>query len=115
MDIIKYIFIVIVLLCVILLWRNNSVFYYKAELNYRCNIICQTYARSRSYRSNYFTNVMLPMWYSIQSISYNKMLFMFWRPLKDEYWLTKEQRDFLNSSLKYNDKQTDRRTKGKHN
>ena len=96
MDIIKVIFIVIASICAILFWRNNFVFYYKAELNHRCRTICQTYVYSRSYRSDYMTNVMLPMWDSIQYISYYKMLFMFWRPLKDEYWLTKEQRDFLN-------------------
>lgn len=88
--------IIFLLLISIAFYRNNSVFYYKAELNHRCNIICQTYARSRSYRSNHLNNVMLPMWDSISKISYCKMLFMFWRPLKDEYWLTKEQKDFLN-------------------
>lgn len=96
MDTIKVIFIVIVLLSIIILWRKDSTFYYKRELNHRCKIICLSYVHSRSYRSGYLTNVMLPMWDSIQNISYYKMVFMFWRPLKDKYWLTKEQRDFLN-------------------
>lgn len=88
--------VILVLFSLIIIWRNNYVLYYRIELNHRCKIICLTYAHSRSYRSSYFENVMLPMWDSIHAVSYYKMVFMFWRPLKDKYWLTKEQRDFLN-------------------
>jgi hypothetical protein len=32
----------------------------------------------------------------LNSLSYNKMLFTFWKPLNYETWLTKEQINFLN-------------------
>lgn len=40
-------------------------------------------------------NKMRKVWISIMDIPYNKMLFSF-KPLKPEYWLNKEQLEFLN-------------------
>lgn len=39
---------------------------------------------------------LLDMWDSISKRFNYKMLFKIWVPLKEKYWLTKEQIDFLN-------------------
>ena len=43
---------------------------------------------------------ILDMWESIteDSLNYKKMLFKFWIPLQEKYWLTDEQIKFLNSN-----------------
>ena len=83
------------------LTRNEEVYKYRCQLIDRSYKVCTSYLESirdvgidkeKRDRMDELRNI----WASITNISYDKMCWMFWKPLKDEYWLTKEQIDFLN-------------------
>lgn len=102
--IINFIFLILLALsgfCCVILFRNEKVCQYRVQLiNRSCNV-CQDYLMSippEEYdkENEEYHNKLRNIWMSIMDISYDKMLWMFWKPLKDEYWLTKEQIDFLN-------------------
>lgn len=81
--------------------RNTKVRDYKIELCDRCCEVCNNYILSIpngcfGVEEEIYLYQLRRLWDSINSISYDKMLFQFWKPLKDEYWLTQEQIDFLN-------------------
>ena len=88
-----------VVISISILIRNNYVFKYRINLNDRGHQVC----------SNYLHNTPLDkidwdyheelekMWDSLlNNHSYDEMVLKLWKPLKDKYWLTKEQIDFLN-------------------
>lgn len=91
--------VVLYLLGICFLIRNGLVFRFKIWLNQRCYEIVNNYLSScestltEDEMKNY--TYLKSIWDSIMNISYAKMLFSF-KPLKPEYWLTKEQQDFLN-------------------
>lgn len=78
-------------------YRNTKVRAYKLELNEKCSKICISNLSNEHYYQ------LEKLWDEIANISYIKMLFQFWKPLKNEYWLTKEQIDFLNLKFKNNE------------
>ena len=84
------------------LYRNEKVCKYQQDLNDRGYQICVNYLHSipsESYDEEACKKheELRKQWHSIVSISYDKMLWQFWKPLKDKYWLTKEQIEFLNT------------------
>ena len=82
-------------------YRNTKVRDYKIELSNRCCKVCNDYVLSipngcfGEEEEKYLFQLRL-LWNTISNISYGEMLYQFWKPLKDEYWLTQEQIDFLN-------------------
>lgn len=106
MDTLFFIFVMLLSLAMlafvlVVLMRNEEVYKYKCQLADRSYKVCKSYLESicdadfDKEKSDYHTKLR-DMWASISNISYDKMLWAFWKPLKDEYWLTKEQIDFLN-------------------
>ena len=81
--------------------RNIQVFKYRRSLSDRCYRICTGYIDSipneeYTLEKQAYTKELNRIWDAILDIPYEKMLFQFWKPLKDRYWLTKEQQKFLN-------------------
>lgn len=72
------------------------------ELNNRGDEICSAYLsallndKELSQKCKEYHENCEKHWNEILEIPYAKMLFMFWIPLKDKYWLTEEQMNFLN-------------------
>ena len=92
------ILIIIIYFCFI---RNIQVFKYRRSLSDRCYKICIGYIDSipneeYTLEKQAYNKELSRIWGAIFDISYEKMLFQFWKPLKDRYWLTKEQQEFLN-------------------
>ena len=80
-------------------YRNTRVYKFKEYLNDKGYSVCNKYLLSipgEEYgpdeQAVYETYHAI--WNSILDISYDKMLYSF-KPLKEEYWLTKEQIKFL--------------------
>lgn len=87
---------------VLFLYRNEKVCEYQQSLNNRGYQICINYLHSipsESYdeEARKKHEELRRQWNSIVNISYDKMLWQFWKPLKDKYWLTKEQIEFLST------------------
>ena len=87
--------------CYVSLIRNDEVYQYRIQLCDRSYNVYTSYLMSipsgeYSKENEEYHDKLRNIWTSIVDISYDKMLWMFWKPLKDEYWLTKEQIDFLN-------------------
>lgn len=85
----------------VMLVRNEKVYRYRTQLANRSYSVCQSYLMSIpsgefSEENKKYHDKLRNIWYSIMDISYDRMVWMFWVPLKDERWLTKEQIDFLN-------------------
>ncbi len=96
------ILLLIAIFSVLSLYRNEKVCKYQQDLNDRGYQICVNYLHSipsESYDKEAMKKheELKEQWLSIVSISYDKMLLQFWKPLKDKYWLTKEQIEFLNT------------------
>lgn len=92
-------FIVILIIILYLLIRNNLVCRFTLQLNEGGYKIVTNYLDSCG---DYLTDDELKnyeylhsIWVSINNISYTRMLFSF-KPLTPKYWLTEEQQDFLN-------------------
>lgn len=94
----------------IAIYRNSKVRDYKIELVHRSCKVCNNYLTSLPARcfneeqEQYYLH-LIKLRNSINDISYEKMLHQFWKPLKDEYWLTQEQIDFLNLKFEPNNTQ----------
>lgn len=101
---IKIIFLIILGVFVLLanyfgFYRNNKVYEFKKYLNNKGYSVCCKYLLSiqdEEYGQDerVIHEIYRAMWDSISDISYYKMLYSF-KPLKEEYWLTKEQIKFL--------------------
>ncbi len=94
------IFISILLFSLYMLYRNDKVFTFKTMLNDKSYKIVTNYLNSipsEDYNSDEREKVihLRDIWFSITDISYHKMMWCFWKPLKEKYWLNKEQIDFL--------------------
>ena len=96
--------VVITLFCVWFFgdYRNNKVYDFRIYLNCKCYDVCMKYLQSLN-NENTITNKMTMkyeeycrIWDAISEISYVRMLFST-KPLKEEYWLTKEQIDFIHT------------------
>lgn len=84
----------LVLICSIC--RNELVYSYLINLNHRCAEACHIYLFSSAYTEAGFIEKK-EMYDSImRRLSYNKLLFSF-KKLKDENLLTKEELAFLNN------------------
>ena len=99
LQISKTICLVIMFLCVYLIQRNDKVYLYNKDLIYRYKSI-QSYINTLSldedmHQREKYENFN-KLWNEICQIPYVKMVLMFWIPLKDKYWLTEEQMNFLN-------------------
>jgi hypothetical protein len=75
--------------------RNYMVHDVVLEWNNRCHYKCVKYIRSEDPKDD-VAEYYQKMWDDISSISYESMLYSF-KPLSMEYWLTKEQIEFLTS------------------
>lgn len=101
MDIMIFVFGIPVAYMVLMLCRNEKVYRYRRQLIDRSYNVCNSYLNSVP-RGDYdkekqkYHEKLYSVWKSISDIPYDEMLHAFWKPLKDEYWLTKEQVDFLN-------------------
>jgi len=106
MDTLFFIFLLLLSLAMLAfvlvpLTRNEDVYKYRCQLIDRSYNVCESYLMSippEEYgkENKEYHDKLRNIWSSITNISYDKMLWMFWKPLEDEYWLTKEQIDFLN-------------------
>ena len=100
MDIMVIFLIVCAIIEIILLllsWNHNKRNWDVHD--YKMNLLERVYDSRDYYRWKYNTSYLDRMHDEIVSIPYDKMLFKFWLPLKDKYWLSKEQIDFLNHTL----------------
>ena len=75
--------------------RNHMVHKVVLDWNNRCYYKCVKYIRSKDYNEDVAEHYQ-EIWDGISSISYESMLYSF-KPLTMEYWLTKEQIEFLTS------------------
>jgi hypothetical protein len=100
-NIISIVLIIILILSIILIIRNNKVYQYRSYILKKCYNVCMAhldsipdfeYTRDKREYQQYLRR----MWWSIRNVSYDKMMFKFWIPLKDKYWFTEEQIKFLN-------------------
>ena len=95
------ILIAIISICIII--RNGYVYKYRINLSERGYQICSNYLHNTPIEEidwDYHEELR-KMWDSLlNDHSYDEMVLKLWKPLKDKYWLTKEQIDFLN--LKFN-------------
>lgn len=96
------ILITILIICLYIIIRNNSVYRFKTNLNdlgysilseYLDNISTDTDNKTFKIYEERFEELR-SIWHSINDISYNKMLYSL-KPLKPDRWLTKEQLEFL--------------------
>ena len=100
-NIILTVLIVLALYTIIVLYRSNKVYQYRIYITQKCYDICTAHLDSIP-NSEYtqdkheYQQYLQQMWESISDISYYKMVFKFWIPLKDKYWFTEEQIKFLN-------------------
>lgn len=102
MDIVLVVALIAVIISIYILLRNNRVYVFRLTLNDMGYNIVQEYlfnipvdSTEEDYNSYMAEHKKLrSIWHSINDISYNKMMFSI-KPLKPEYWLTKEQLDFL--------------------
>lgn len=95
--IILIVYTIVVLMCVLLIYRVDKVYWFKCELNDLGYNICKNYLD----QIEMFTEEevlhyaeLRRIWVSINEISPNKMLYSF-KPLKPKYWLNEEQMKFL--------------------
>ncbi len=98
MIIITFLLSVLALLSLYIIIRNNKVCEFTVNLNDEGFEVCKSHLLSvteynKKERDEH--ERLHKIWQSINNISYNKILYSF-KPLKKEYWLTKEQIDFLN-------------------
>lgn len=93
---------IVFLSSIYILVRNNFVYKFVTNLNETCYQICLNH-NDKIYDCNNLEDFMKEherledMWESISKIKYEKILYSF-KPLKPEYWLNKEQLEFINNS-----------------
>ena len=100
-NIILTVLIVLALYTIIVLYRNNKVYQYRSYILQKCYNVCMSYLDSipdseYTQDKREYHQYLRRMWWSISDISYYKMVFKVWVPLKDKYWFTEEQIKFLN-------------------
>lgn len=86
---------------VLMVYRDSKVHQYRSHILKRCYDVCMAHLDSipdseYTQDKREYQQYLRQMWESIRNVSYDKMLFKFWIPLKDKYWFTKEQIKFLN-------------------
>lgn len=86
---------IIILLATYVNVRNYMVHEVVINWNHRCYYKCVKYIRSKDFKDD-VAEYYQRMWEDISNISYESMLYSF-KPLSMEYWLTKEQIEFLTS------------------
>lgn len=89
-----------------MLFRNTAVYTYRSSLNRKASLICKNFlgsvndAELGTDKINSEFEELLKIWDLILNThSYEEMLFKFWKPLKNKYWLTEEQINFLNHEI----------------
>lgn len=90
-------FVVILIISVWILIRNNKVYAFKIYLAQQGYNICKKYLDSVEFFDEKALNdhkLLVGIWDEIADIPYEKMLFSF-KPLKLEYWLNEKQLAFL--------------------
>ena len=95
--IILMVYTIIVLICVLLTYRVDKVYWFKCELNDLGYNICKNYLDQIEMFTEeevFHYAELRRIWLSINKISPNKMLYSF-KPLKPKYWLNEEQMKFL--------------------
>ena len=93
----------VVLACLGICWvlvRNNEVYKYRMGLIDRSFAVCGTYLKSIEWKTYTLAKQekfeeLSKTAQSIMNVSYEAMVFSL-KPLRDEFWLTKEQIEFLN-------------------
>ena len=86
---------------VLMVYRDSKVHQYRSHILKKCYDVCMAHLDSipdseYTQDKREYQQYLRQMWESIRNVSYDKMLFKFWIPLKDKYWFTKEQIKFLN-------------------
>lgn len=86
---------------VLMVYRDSKVHQYRSHILKKCYDVCTAYLDSipdseYTQDKSEYHQYLRQMWISIRHVSYDKMLFKFWVPLKDKYWFTEEQIKFLN-------------------
>lgn len=86
---------------VLMVYRNSKVHQYRSHILKKCYDVCMAHLDSipdseYTQDKREYQQYLRQMWESIRNVSYDKMLFKFWIPLKDKYWFTEEQIKFLN-------------------
>lgn len=100
-SLIIFTLLIVFLLSIYILIRNNFVYKFVTNLNETCYQICLNHS-NKIFDYNNLEDFMKEhermedMWESISKIKYEKMLYSF-KPLKPKYWLNKEQLEFINN------------------
>lgn len=86
---------------VLMVYRDSKVHQYRSRILKKCYDVCMDHLDSipdseYTQDKREYQQYLRQMWESIRNVSYDKMLFKFWIPLKDKYWFTEEQIKFLN-------------------
>ena len=86
---------------VLMVYRDSKVHQYRSHILKKCYDVCMAHLDSipdseYTQDKREYQQYLRQMWESIRNVSYDKMVFKFWIPLKDKYWFTKEQIKFLN-------------------
>ena len=82
--------------------RNCLVYNFVTGINHKSYNVCMGFldaipGENFTLENQKYYEQLQQTWEDIyNSLSYNKMLFTFWKPLNYETWLTKEQINFLN-------------------
>ena len=89
-NIISTVLIVLALYTIIVLYRSNKVYQYRINITQKYYDVCTAHLDSIP-NSEYtqdkreYHQYLRQMWESIRNVSYDKMVFKFWIPLKDKY------------------------------
>lgn len=87
----------VISICVLI--RNGYVCKYRINLSERGCQVCSNYLHNTPTDEIDwdYDEKLSKMWDSLlNDHSYDEMVLKLWKPLKDKYWLTKEQIEFLN-------------------
>ena len=94
----------------ILMFRNFAVNRFCNDVNEQAFHVVMSFLNSiaaEEYTTEYHDKhvELLDMWQTIaeKRLNYDKMLFKFWVPLKQRYWLTDKEIEFLNSNYAINE------------
>lgn len=71
--------------CFIILYRNNKVFAFRIAVS---NMV---YDNNKAHMAELTDDEIESAWDVLHSVSYERMLFRFWVPLKIKYWWTVEE------------------------
>lgn len=101
METLIVILVVILVAAFFLMWRNNKVCDFRIEINHKCNDVLRDFIYSLKddkeldERYGEYEQLEMKEYEILSKHSYCTMLLLL-KPLKPEYWYTKEEIEFMN-------------------